>query len=134
MSIQIILHFKFLKAVAVTLPLKSRPDTPSRCRLPTWKRGNPLTKEVGICPYAEGESVSWFMNPEEDHGHILGRSDAPSAQTTVTEIYVPLSCGERMILGTGELLPLENPTIKYLPTKNTDIGDLFHQLLKSQLC
>lgn len=71
-------------------------------------------KEVGICLYGEGESISWFMNPEEDHGHILGRSDAPSAKTTVTEIYVSLSCGERMILGTGELLPLKNPTIKYL--------------------
>lgn len=72
------------------------------------------------------------MNPEEDHGHVLGRSDAPSAKTTVTEIYVPLSCGERMILGTGKLLPLENPTIKYLPTENTDIDDHSHQLLKSQ--
>lgn len=54
------------------------------------------------------------MDPEEDHGHILGRSDAPSAKTTLTKIYVPLGCGDRMILGTGELLPLENPTIKYL--------------------
>lgn len=73
------------------------------------------------------------MDPEEDHGHILGRSDAPSAKTTLTKIYVPLGCGDRMILGTGELLPLENPTIKYLPTKNTDIDDCFHQL-KSQVC
>lgn len=57
------------------------------------------------------------MDPEEDHGHVLGGSDAPSAKTTLTEIYVPLSCGERVVLGTGELLPFENPTIKYLPTK-----------------
>lgn len=71
------------------------------------------------------------MDPEEDHGHVLGGSDAPSAKTTLTEIYVPLSHGERVILGTGELLPLENPTIKYLPTKNTDKDDHFHQLLKS---
>lgn len=54
------------------------------------------------------------MDPEEDHGHILGGSDAPSAETTLTEIYVPLTRGERMILGAGELLSLENPTIKYL--------------------
>ena len=57
------------------------------------------------------------MDPEEDHGHVLGGSDAPSAKTTLTEIYVPLSRGERVILGTGEFLPLENPTIKYLPIK-----------------
>lgn len=80
-----------------------------------WGLGNDIAgKEVGICLYGYCKSVSWLTNPEEDHGHILGGSDAPSAKTTVTEIYVPLSCGERMILGTGELLPLENPTIKYL--------------------
>ena len=73
------------------------------------------------------------MDPEEDHGHVLGRSDAPSAKPTVTEIYVPLSGGERMILGTGEFLPLENPTIKHLPTENTDIDDYSHQLQKSQV-
>lgn len=59
------------------------------------------------------------MDPEEDHGHVLGGSDAPSAKTTLTEVCVPLGCGERVILGTGELLPLENPAIKDLPTKQT---------------
>lgn len=71
-------------------------------------------EEVRLCLHRYCESVSWLMDPEEDHGHVLGGSDAPSAQTTVTEIYVPLSGGEGVILGTGEFLPLENPTIKYL--------------------
>jgi hypothetical protein len=57
------------------------------------------------------------MDPEEDHGHILGRSGASSAKTTLTEIYIPLGGGERVILRTGEFLPLEDPAIKHLPKK-----------------
>lgn len=91
-----------------------------------WGLGHDIAgKEVGVRGYGYRESISWFMDPEEYHGHILGGSDAPSAKTTLTEIYIPLSCGERMILGTGELFPLENPTIKYLqevPTLTVD-GD-----------
>ena len=89
---------------------------PSSCLL-TEKTGSPLTEEVRLCLHGYCESISWLMDPEEDHGHILGWSDGPSAQTTLTEIYIPLCRGERVILGTGEFLPLENPTIKYLPTK-----------------
>lgn len=80
-----------------------------------WGLGNDIAgKEVGVCSYGYCESISWLMDPEEDHGYILGGSDAPFAKTSLTEIYVPFCCGERMILGTGELLSFENPTIKYL--------------------
>lgn len=81
------------------------------------------------------------MDPEEDHGHILGRCDAPSGKTTLTEICVPLHGGERVILRTWELLPLEDPTIKYLQmmvmminnnNNNIDINSYFCQLVKSK--
>lgn len=55
------------------------------------------------------------MDPEENHGHILGGSNAPWAETTLTEVCVPISGGDRMILGAGEFLPLEDPAIEYLP-------------------
>lgn len=105
----------------MVLLLKSRLDSPPPDHHNSYiwpeQAGIPLTKEVGVHGYGYRESISWFMDPEEDHGHILGESDAPSAKTTLTEICIPLSCGERMILRTVELFFLENPTIKYLPTK-----------------
>lgn len=100
-----------------------------------WGLGHDIAgKEVGVRGYGYRESISWFLDPEEDHGHILGGSDAPSAKTTLTEIYIPLSCGERMILGTGNFSPLRIQPSNTFQQKNTDIDDHGHQLLKSQVC
>lgn len=75
------------------------------------------------------------MDPEEDHGHVLGRCDAPSGKTTLTEICVPLHGGQRMILRAWEFLSLKDPTVKYLQmiTTTTIVRSRFHQLLNQTL-
>lgn len=114
---------------------------PRRARLPCARLArSPLTEEVGVCPYGHCEAVSWLVDAEEEHGHILGGRDAPSAETTGTQVHIALWRGKGVVLGARELLSLEDPAVEDLQEcrgtadagseagRGTHTGALLHSL------
>lgn len=62
----------------------------------------------------EGEAAVWAVHAEEDHGDVLrGAAGGPSALGGAV-VRVALVERQRVVLPAGELLPLENPAVKYL--------------------
>lgn len=63
----------------------------------------------------EGEAAVGAVHAEEDHGDVLrGAAGGPGALGGAV-VRVALVERQRMVLPAGELLPLENPAVKYLP-------------------
>lgn len=62
----------------------------------------------------EGETAVGAVHAEEDHGDVLrGAAGGPGARGGAV-VRVALVERQRMVLPAGELLPLENPAVKYL--------------------
>lgn len=62
----------------------------------------------------EGETAVGAVHAEEDHGDVLrGAAGGPGACGGAV-VRVALVEREWMVLPAGELLPLENPAVKYL--------------------
>lgn len=62
----------------------------------------------------EGEAAVGAVHAEEDHGDVLrGAAGGPGALGGAV-VRVALVERQRVVLPAGELLPLENPAVKYL--------------------
>lgn len=63
----------------------------------------------------EGEATVGAVNAEEDHGDVLRGAAGGPGTLGGAVVGVALVERQRMVLPAGELLPLQNPAVKYLP-------------------
>lgn len=82
---------------------------------------NLLTERVDELSHGDGEGAAGVVNPEEDHGHVLGRAHTSPQRSRVAVIHVALVERQRVILGAGELLSLHHPAVKHLHRLDREI-------------
>lgn len=71
----------------------------------------------------EGEAAVGALNTEEDHGHVLrGAAGGPRCRGRAV-VRVTLVQRQRVVVAAGELLPLQNPAVKYLWEDNRTHAD-----------
>jgi len=73
-----------------------------------------LTEGVVLLLDGEGEAAVGAVNAEEDHGDVLGGPAGAPWCVGGAVVRVALLQGQRVVLGAGELVSLQDPAIKYL--------------------
>lgn len=68
--------------------------------------------------YDEGEAAAGAVHAEEEHGHVLRGAAAGPGALGGAVVRVALVERQRVVLPAGELLPLQNPAVKYLGEEN----------------
>lgn len=73
-----------------------------------------LTERIDVLPDGQGETADGVVDAEKDHGHVLRGAHACPQRGRVAVIHVALVQRQRVVLGTGELLPFHHPAVKHL--------------------
>lgn len=66
----------------------------------------------------EGEAAAGAVHAEEEHGHVLRGAAAGPGALGGAVVRVALVERQWVVLPAGELLPLQNPAVKYLGEEN----------------